>query len=41
MKPSVPMRGTGAEQLVVVVTARENESERRGCIIWHVREVNR
>jgi hypothetical protein len=34
------MRDTGAEQLVVVVTIRESEFERRSCIIQYGREVN-
>jgi hypothetical protein len=37
----VPKRGTGTEQPVVVMTARESESERRGCVIQHLDAVNR
>jgi hypothetical protein len=40
MRLSVPMRGTGAEQPAVVMTPRESEDERRGCVIWHDREAN-
>jgi hypothetical protein len=34
------MLGTGTERLVVVVTTRESEFERRGRVIQHSHEVN-
>jgi hypothetical protein len=34
------MRGTGAEQLAVVMTTRESEFERRGCVNRHFHGVN-
>jgi hypothetical protein len=40
VRPKVPRRGTGAEQPVLAVTARESEFERRGCVIQHDRGVN-
>jgi hypothetical protein len=34
------MRGTGTEQPVIVMTARESGLERRGCVIGRFQSVN-